>query len=194
MSSHEAKSKTVWIKSNWRLLAVIVAATLLIATFIAVVLTAPISELIIGLRNTEDTDTVRVVVYLDNSRVDSFFVGAGWADGLRLHVSPGTYAVGVDFAYDGQPDETIDFLWTTHVDFNGVNRNHLAVDRDGIGPDLLADFFATKTPIEQAVRDPNVMAPALTLGALHAILVTAIWDYRRHGPTAIKPGKAMEKE
>jgi hypothetical protein len=186
---HEAKPKTVWIKSNWRLLAVAVAATLLVAAFVIVVLTAPISELVVTFRNTEDADTVHIAVYLDNSPAANLYVGADGSSGLRLHVSPGTYTVSLDFAYNGQLNETVDFLWTTYVGFNGIAYNNLVVNRYGVGPDLLIDYSGRPSPILQAVRDLNVMAPALTLAVLDAILVMAIWSYRKHDPTRIRPGK-----
>jgi len=193
MTTDEGKSKTIWLRSKWRFLAVVVAATLLIAALILVVMTAPISELIMSFRNAEDTDTVQLVVYLDGSQVDRLYIGADGVDGLKFHVSPGTHTVGIDFAYDGQPDETVDFTWTTFVNFNGVNHNRLLIDRQGIGPDpldMLGIFLLTKTPLEQAIRDPNVTTPALTLAVLHVILVIAVWNYLRHGPKGIGPEKS----
>lgn len=183
MPPHEKKLRVHWIRSNSRLLTVIAAAALLFSAFIAIVMTAPISEVIVGFRNTENADPVQLVVYLDSSRAEHLCIGGDGADGLKFHVSPGTHTVGVDFAYDALPNESIDYFWTTYVDFNGVARIHLLVDKDGIGSDILADFMATDTPLEQAVRDTYVMVPALTLAALDVVLVTAIWTYLRHGAT-----------
>ena len=184
--SHQEEQKIRRKMRNWRFLAVIVTAALLPVALIAIILTAPISELHIGIRNVDEVDTMHVLFYLDDSPKASLYAGPGGSAGLTFHVSPGMHTVGVDFlfnySHDNAHDEIVDIVWTVKVGFNSVHYSRLMADKDGIGGDLIEIMYLTDSPLEQAINDPYVMVPAATLAALHVLLVAAIWNYCRTPP------------
>ena len=181
---------------NWGFLAVVIAAILLPIASIAIILTAPISEMHIGIWNVDEADTVHIQLYLDGSRAVDLYAGPDGAAGWVFHVLPGTHSVGIDFmynySYDNPHDEIIDYLWTARVEFNGILHSHLCVDSEGINTDHKYNFieilYLTKPPLEQAIDDPHFMLPTITLSALHVLLVAAIWNYRRT-PTKEAPSE-----
>lgn len=183
MPSDRAKPSDGWIKLKWRLLAVILAAVLLIATFVGILMTAPISEMLVVVRNWE-TDTVRITMRLDDSGyATAFYVDGGQSTDQLLHVSPGTHSIGFMFTYDAYHNETVDFLWTTHVGFNGLNPVFLDVEREGFTQNHLYDHLTSDhTPAGEAIRDPNVLVPAVMLAASTIFLVAAIWNFRWRRP------------
>lgn len=175
---------------NWRFLAVVITVILLPTALVAIILTAPISEMHILIWNVDETDTAHFVFYLDGTREVGLYAGPGGSAGWVFHVPPGTHSVGVDFSYnysyDNPHDEIIDHLWTARVEFNGILRSHLCVDSEGINTDhkynLIDVFYLTKSPLEQAISDPYVIVPVVTLAASHVLLMVAIWNHRRTPP------------
>ncbi|HIH00798.1 TPA: hypothetical protein HA259_01720 [Thermoplasmata archaeon] len=161
-------------------LAFLIAAMLLVVAFVAVVITAPISEISVRIQNLDEFETVSMVLYLDDSIEAYSCAGPGLWISWKLHVVPGTHSIGIDYvfsqSFENEPDQVIDFEWTTYVGFNGVENDWFIVDDSGIGPHLADLLYKTSSPLEQAVNDPHVMAPALTLTVLLIVLFLARWN------------------
>ena len=173
------------MKPKWRAITALAAAVLMPITFIMVILTAPISELHISIQNTDDYDTVHLVVYLDDSARAYLYAGpGGWATWI-FHVSPGTYDVGIDFVFnysdDNDHDDIVDFVWTTKAGFNGLNYCRLMVDKEGIAYHP-ADFLLSRdaSPLEQAISEPSVIVPSIMLAVLYVLLLADICGYFRN--------------
>jgi len=183
MPLDEVDQSAVRVKSSRRLLAVILAAILLMATFIGILLTTPISEMVVIVRNWE-TETVSISMRLDGSEhATSFYIDGGQSMDWLLHVSPGTHTVGLQFTYDHHHNETIDFLWTAHVGFNGFAPVFLEVNRSGLTQNHHYDHLTSdSTPVGEALKDPNILVPGALLAAWTVILVAAIWNYRWRSP------------
>lgn len=166
-----------------RYLAVLTAAALIIIAFVVVVLTAPISELHIGVQNLADSDTVHMVLYLDDSTEAYSCAGPGMWVSWKFHVVPGTHNIEIDYVFNqslqNEPDQVIDFAMTTYVGFNGVKCDWLIVDEEGIGYHP-ADFFdQTSSPLEQAINDSHVIAPAVALAVLHVAFIVGMLNLRK---------------
>jgi hypothetical protein len=173
------------MKPKWRSITALAAAVLMPAAFIVVIVTSPISELHISIQNTDDYDTVHIVIYLDDSARAYLYAGpGGWATWI-FHVSPGTYDVGIDFVFnysdDNGHDGIVDFVWTTKVGFNGMNCCWLMADKEGIAYHP-ADFMFPQTalPLEQAVSEPSVIVSSAMLAVLYVLLLADICGYFRN--------------
>ena len=172
---------------NWRFWAVVITAILLPIALIAIILTAPISEMHIAVWNVDEADTAYIRLYLDGTRAADLYAGPGGAAGWVFHVPPGTHSVGVDFMYNHTPgsphDEVIDYLWIARVEFNGILHRHLCIDSEGINThhpyNFIDVFYINKPPLMQAIDDPHFMPPVITLSALHVLFAAAIWNYQR---------------
>jgi len=175
--------------ANRRLILVIVAAALLPVALTVITLTAPISELRVSVRNAEETDIVNIQVCIDDSRTESRYICPGDAVGVKFHVSPGIHRVYIPLVMfssylENPPDQYFDYEFTVKVGFNSVHIERLVVDKDGIG-EYEGDVRDTMrepphpptSPLEQAVRDPYFVIPAVVLTALLGLLVATIWDY-----------------
>jgi len=165
-----------WVKSNWRFLAIVVIVISQVMVMLAVVITAPISEIHISLRNVEETDTAYLTIYLDDKFAEHLYIGPHGLAGGLFHVSPGKHSIGIDLTYDDQLDGIEDFLWTGEVDFNGVDFIGVVVSRAGIYYDIVEIFRFIDLPVEQALRDPNVVVPTATMVFLQVLLVMVVWN------------------
>lgn len=159
------------------------AAILLVAAFVIVVLTAPISELSIRVQNIDDSETVHVVLYLDDTIETYSCAGPGLWISWKVHLVPGTHSIGIDYVFNqsvgNEPDQVIDFALTAYVGFNGVKDYWLTVNEERVAPHLADPLNQTPLPLEQAVNDPHVMVPAVALTALHVVLLVTWWNIQR---------------
>jgi hypothetical protein len=176
-----------WLRSNLKLVTLIVVAALMIVALSVVIATAPISEMAIFIKNSEETDTVSVGIWLESSERRLLYISPGNWTSWRFHVSPGTYSIFLTSNLDDYYNRTANFELRVSVGFNGMCERGVRVDQGVIGdwfyleiePWLSVDRLYRKSPIEQAISDPFVTAPAITLSALHVLLVVAVWNHCR---------------
>jgi len=171
--------------ANWRFVLLAVAAILLPVALAVITLTAPISELSISIANNREADPAYVELFLDNTdnRHWAFLLHSGDSEGLRLHLSPGTYEVSIDYVFnpssENLTDGVMDYVSAAKVRFNGVHEVRLIVTKSGIQPNLAVAHAFRATPLQQLLMDPHFMLPVVTLLALHVLLGAAIWNYQR---------------
>jgi len=184
-----ARSPASWLRrTNLRLVAIAVAAALMIMTPIVIIITAPISEIMIHIKNSEETETLGVEVWLETSQRMQLYIAPGNWTGWIFHVSPGTHTVFLTSNLDYLPSEReADFEMKVKVGFNGMCERAVRVNQSEIDfwvfpeiePNIIWVRIQRSSPIEQAMSDPYVLLPMLALAAVHGLLVAAIWFHRR---------------
>ncbi len=166
------------IRSNSRAIAVLLITAALFATVIAVLATAPISEITVHIQNSDEQDTAHLVLYLDDSAKAYMYIGPGGWSSWKFHVSPGTHTVGIDFSYnysyENEHDQVIDFELEYFVGFNGAEDSRLLVRKYLIMPHPADMMHVPGSPLEQAAHDPYVVIPVVTMTVLHLLLVVVL--------------------
>ncbi len=177
-----------WLRSNLKLVTLIVVAALMIVALSVIVVTAPISEITIFIKNSEETDTVSVRIWLESSERRLLYISPGNWTSWRFHVSPGTHSIFLTSNLEDYYSNTASFELTVSVEFNGMCERAVRVNQSVIGDWYYPEnepagphrvLLPRESPIEQAIGDPYVFAPAVTLAALHVLLVVAVWNYCR---------------
>jgi len=167
---------------NWRVLAAVTAVILLFVAVVSVILTAPVSELKVFVRNTDESDTARVTILLGESAT-SLNILPGELLVWKFHVSPGTHALSASCSHDDQLNADEDFTWTMQVGFMGMSYYWIHVSEEGTSlnsnpPSLLEGSH----PLSQALKDLNVVAPAAVLSGLVVLVVVTLWNLFRIPP------------
>jgi len=156
--------------------------TLLSIALLAVVLTAPISELLVSIQNADDCDTVHLVLILDDSFEVHLYAGpGGWAS-WKFHVAPGAHRIGIDYLFnytyhENEHDQIADFMWVVRAEFNGMDHARLVADEEGIHWHPGDFIYSGSSPLEQAMSNPYVVLPVVSLTVLNAALLVAAWNY-----------------
>jgi hypothetical protein len=177
----------------WSKITVVIVTTLLVATVLAVVATAPISEIIVHLWNSDEQDTAHLLIYLDGSIEEYIYVGPmGWVS-WKFHVSPGMHTVGIDFSFDynyeniPEHDHVIDLELTNDVEFNGMDVYWLRMDENRITSHPGNFERIPGMPLGQAISDPYVAISAVALTALSVLFVITLCKHCRTPPKASVP-------
>jgi len=188
-----------WLRSNLKLVTLIVVAALMIVALSVIVVTAPISEITIFIKNSEETDTVSVGIWLEGSERRLLYISPGNWTSWRFHVSPGTHSIFLTSNLDDFYSRTaIYFELTVSVEFNDKCERALRVNQGEIDHWVYPEIepwgpyvrpIQGESPIEQAINDPYVFVSAVTLAALNVLLMVAIWNYCRTPPR----NKSVEK-
>jgi len=177
-----------------------IAAALTIATPIVIIITAPISEVMIHIKNSEETGTLGVEIWLETSQRMRLYIEPGNWTGWIFHVSPGTHTVFLTSNLDYFPNEVeADFEMKVKVGFNGMCERAVRVNESEIDfwvfpeiePNIIWVRIQRASPVEQAMSDPYVLFPMVALAAVHGLLVAAIWFQRRS--SLVAPSTRREK-
>jgi hypothetical protein len=185
--STKRRTPANWLRSNLKLVTLTVVAALMIVALSAIIVTVPISEITVFIKNSEETETASIRIWLESSGTLLYISPGNWTS-WRFHVSPGTHSIFLTSNLDPFNPNPENFELRVSVGFNGMCERAVRVNQSVIGDWYYPENepqgphwvqLPRESPIEQAIGDPYVFAPAVTLAALHVLLVVAVWNYCR---------------